>query len=93
MPRKCEKGKELLPVVKEIAEEGNTQQQIADKLKLEGKQVTKELLKHELNVSRRTKIATITEAKALIDDYIFFYNHQRIQAKLTPPEQRCQYAA
>ena len=41
----------------------------------------------------RTKIATLAEAKDLIDDYIYFYNHQRIQTKtkLTPLEKRCQY--
>ena len=43
----------------------------------------------------RTKIATLSEAKALIDDYIYFYNNQRIRTKtkLTPMEFRCQYAA
>ena len=43
----------------------------------------------------RTKIATLAEARDLIDDYIYFYNNQRIQAKtkLTPLEKRCQYAA
>jgi len=43
----------------------------------------------------RTKIATFAEANRLIDEYIFFYNHQRIQTKtkLTPLELRCQFAA
>ena len=43
----------------------------------------------------RTKIATFSEARELIDDYIYFYNHQRIQTKtkLTPLEKRCQYVA
>ena len=43
----------------------------------------------------RTKIATFTEANRLIDEYIYFYNHQRIQTKtkLTPLELRCQFAA
>jgi len=43
----------------------------------------------------RTKIATLAEAKELIDDYIYFYNNQRIQTKtkLTPMEFRCQYVA
>ena len=43
----------------------------------------------------RTKIATFAEAKAMIDDYIFFYNNQRIQTKtkLTPLELRRQYVA
>lgn len=43
----------------------------------------------------RTKIATLAEAKKLIDDYIFFYNNQRIQSKtkLTPLELRRQYLA
>lgn len=43
----------------------------------------------------RTMIATLSEAKALIDDYIYFYNNQRIQTKtkLTPMEFRCQYVA
>ena len=43
----------------------------------------------------RQKIATLAEARALIDEYIYFYNHQRIQTKtkLTPMEFRCQYVA
>ena len=43
----------------------------------------------------RTKIATLAEAKILIDDYIYFYNNQRIQTKtkLTPLELRRQYVA
>ena len=43
----------------------------------------------------RQKIATFEDARTLIDDYIFFYNHQRIQTKtkLTPLELRCQFAA
>ena len=43
----------------------------------------------------RTKIATLAEARELIDDYIYFYNNQRIQTKtkLTPMEFRCQYLA
>ena len=41
----------------------------------------------------RTKIATLAEARELIDDYIYFYNNQRIQTKtkLTPLELRCRY--
>lgn len=41
----------------------------------------------------RTKITTLSQAKEVIDDYIFFYNNQRIQSKskLTPLELRCQY--
>ena len=43
----------------------------------------------------RTKISTFVEANRLIDEYIYFYNHQRIQTKtkLTPLELRCQSAA
>ena len=43
----------------------------------------------------RVKIATFSEARRLIDDYIFFYNHQRIQSKtkLTPLEKRRQSVA
>ena len=43
----------------------------------------------------RQKIATFEEARRLIDDYIYFYNHQRIQTKtkLTPLELRCQFVA
>lgn len=43
----------------------------------------------------RVKIQSYEEAKALIDDYIYFYNHQRIQTKtkLTPLELRCQFIA
>ena len=43
----------------------------------------------------RTKIDTLAEARTLIDEYIFFYNNQRIQTKtkLTPLELRRQYVA
>ena len=43
----------------------------------------------------RTKTASFEEARQLIDDYICFYNHQRIQSKpkLTPLELRCQFVA
>ena len=43
----------------------------------------------------RTKIKTFAEANQLIDDYIYFYNHQRIQlkTKLTPLELRSQFVA
>ena len=39
----------------------------------------------------RHKIITFDEARHLIDDFIWFYNHQRIQlkTKLTPLEKRC----
>ncbi|MCM1315945.1 MAG: IS3 family transposase [Alistipes senegalensis] len=41
----------------------------------------------------RTKINTFNEARKLIDDYIYFYNNQRIQlkTKLTPLELRSQF--
>lgn len=41
----------------------------------------------------RTKIRTFAEARRLIDDYIYFYNNQRIQTntKLTPLELRSQF--
>ncbi len=43
----------------------------------------------------RTKLRTFDEARQLIDDYIHFYNHHRIQlkTKLTPLEKRCQFIA
>ena len=43
----------------------------------------------------RTKIKTFEEARKMIDDYIYFYNHQRIQlkTKLTPLELRSQFVA
>lgn len=43
----------------------------------------------------RSKIKTFAEARKLIDDYIYFYNHQRIQlkTKLTPIELRSQFVA
>ena len=43
----------------------------------------------------RTKIKTFEEARKMIDDYIYFYNHQRIQlkTKLTPLELRSQFIA
>ena len=43
----------------------------------------------------RTKLQSVNEARKVIDDYIHFYNYQRIQlkTKLTPMEFRCQYVA
>ena len=43
----------------------------------------------------RTKVKTFAGARQLIDDYIYFYNHQRIQlkTKLTPLELRSQFVA
>ena len=43
----------------------------------------------------RVKLNTFDEARRIIDDYIYFYNNQRIQlkAKLTPIEYRRQYVA
>ena len=43
----------------------------------------------------RTKLNTFEDARLIIDEYIHFYNNQRIQlkTKLTPLEKRCQYVA
>ena len=43
----------------------------------------------------RQKIYTLQQAKELIDDYIWFYNHERIQlkTKLAPLEKRYQFVA
>ena len=43
----------------------------------------------------RVKLSTYDEARTLIDEYIYFYNHERIQlkTKLTPLEKRRQYVA
>ena len=43
----------------------------------------------------RVKLQTFAEARRLIDEYILFYNHQRIQTKtkLTPLEKRSQFVA
>ena len=43
----------------------------------------------------RIKLKTYDEARLIIDQYIDFYNNQRIQTKtkLTPSEKRCQYVA
>ena len=43
----------------------------------------------------RVKLQTYEEARLLLDEYIHFYNHQRIQlkTKLTPLEKRSQYVA
>ena len=43
----------------------------------------------------RVKSETFSEARQLIDEYIYFYNHQRIQlkTKLTPLEKRSQFVA
>ena len=42
----------------------------------------------------RVSPKTIAEARTLIDDYIYFYNYERIQlkTKLAPYEKRCQFA-
>ena len=47
MPRKYEKVQKLMPKVKALAEEGYTQQQIAEQLGLSDKEVVKGLLKRE----------------------------------------------
>lgn len=41
----------------------------------------------------QTKLLTLQQAKEVIDDYIHFYNYERIQlkTKLTPFQQRCQF--
>ena len=43
----------------------------------------------------RVELQTFAEARRLIDEYIHFYNHQRIQlkTKLTPLEKRSQFVA
>ena len=43
----------------------------------------------------RTKLKTYEEARLLIEQYIHFYNNERIQlkTKLTPLEKRCQFVA
>ena len=43
----------------------------------------------------RTNLKTYEEARLLIDEYIHFYNYERIQLKtnLTPLEKRCQFVA
>ena len=43
----------------------------------------------------RIKLNTYDEARLIIDEYIHFYNNERIQlkTKLTPQEMRCQYVA
>ena len=43
----------------------------------------------------RQKIQTIQQAKHLVDEYIWFYNNERIQlkTKLTPLEQRRQFTS
>jgi transposase InsO family protein len=43
---------------------------------------------------RHIRLHTVVQAKEVIDDYIHFYNFERIQikTKLTPFEQRCQFS-
>jgi putative transposase len=43
---------------------------------------------------RHIRLQTVVQAKQVIDDYIHFYNFERIQlkSKLTPFEQRCQFS-
>ena len=50
---------------------------------------------HKTECIYRTKLKTYEEARLLIDEYIQFYNNERIQlkTKLTPLEKRCQFVA
>ena len=43
----------------------------------------------------RIKLQTFEDAQKIIDEYIYFYNNERLQlkTKLTPLEKRCQYVA
>lgn len=43
----------------------------------------------------RIKLRTFEQARSIIDEYIYFYNNQRIQlkTKLTPLQKRCQFIA
>ena len=43
----------------------------------------------------RIKLQTFEDAQKIIDEYIYFYNNERLQlkTKLTPHEMRCQYVA
>ena len=43
----------------------------------------------------RIKLQTFEDARKIIDEYIYFYNNERLQlkTKLTPQEMRCQYVA
>ena len=43
----------------------------------------------------RIKLQTFEDAQKIIDEYIYFYNNERLQlkTKLTPQEMRCQYVA
>ena len=43
----------------------------------------------------RIKLETFEDARKIIDEYIYFYNNERLQlkTKLTPHEMRCQYVA
>ena len=49
MPRKYEKVQELLPIVKELVNDGLTQREIAEKLGFESKKVVDNLLYREKN--------------------------------------------
>ena len=49
MPRKYEKVQELLPIVKEMVNDGLTQREIAEKLGFESKKVVDNLLYREKN--------------------------------------------
>ena len=50
---------------------------------------------YEQELSCSFFLKTFAEARRIIDDYIYFYNYQRIQTKtkLTPIEFRRQYVA
>lgn len=43
----------------------------------------------------RIKLQTFAQARSIIDEYIYFYNNQRIRlkTKLTPLQKRCQFVA
>lgn len=60
MARKYEKVQEMLPVVRQLAEAGDTQQQIADKLGLNNAKVVRNLLWREKR--RMFKVSRGSEA-------------------------------
>ena len=90
--------------IMELREQGLTGRQIQEKftpsMSRKGNPYDNALAENFFSILKteciyRTKLESYEEARLLIDEYIHFYNNERIQlkTKLTPLEKRSQYVA
>ena len=84
-----------------LKEKGFTKREIGNKLGFSKDQIHNFICRYNRNQRKleeciyRTKLQSYEQARNLIDEYIHFYNNERIQlkTKLTPQEMRCQHVA